>query len=420
MGKTTQPARQDNIDAIVAYFKSGIKDEATHIGIELEHTLVKENGDAVSYDETYGQRWVLEQLEPAFQDRIETSRGDLIGLIGKNSTVTLEPAAQVELSAGPFSTLQEASACFGRFEEVLEDAVRDKGIEVLTPGYHPTCRAVDLHLLPKRRYEFMNKYLGAISMFGICMMRGSASTQVAIDYTSLDDCLRKLRLANACVPLFSLMCDNAPVFEAQPRKHYMVRTEIWEKCDPARCMLVPGVMERDFSLEDYAEYILDTPAIVKIEDGVESYSEETFGDIFATTPMQRADVEHAVSMFFTDIRLKTYVEIRPADAMPLDYVIAYAALIKGLFYNKASLEALDSLLDGVSAQDIVAAKASLMENGYQGSVYGHPVSELTDELISIAANGLSDADRAYLVPLAVLVASRTTLADIALRKREQS
>lgn len=418
MGKQTQPARRENIDAIVDYFKSGVKEEAKNIGIELEHTLVKDNGEPVSYDEEHGQKWLLSQLEGSFQDRIETSNGDLIGLVGRNSTVTLEPAAQVELSAGPFSSLQDASACFGRFEEVLEDALEGQGIDVLTPGYHPTRRAVDLHLIPKRRYAFMNQYLGAISMFGICMMRGSASTQVSIDYTSIDDCLRKIRLANACVPVLSLICDNSPIFEGETRKHQLVRTEIWEKCDPDRCMLIPGSMDKDFSLERYAEYILDTPAIVKIVDGVEEFSEETFGEIFAEVPMKRKDVEHAVSMFFTDVRLKTYVEIRPADAMPIDYVIAYAALIKGLFYNKVSLDALDEIFDGVTGQDILDAKASLMAEGYQGSIYGHPASEIADEIISIAANGLSDGDRTYLVPLAVLVASRTTLADMALKDLE--
>ena len=61
----------------------------------------------------------------------------------------------------------------------------------------------------------MNAYLGSVSPFGICMMRGSASTQISIDYTSAEDCLRKLRLAFSLTPLFSLICDNSPVY-AEP------------------------------------------------------------------------------------------------------------------------------------------------------------------------------------------------------------
>lgn len=414
-----QPKRRENIDAIVKFFVSGIKDEAKAIGIELEHTIVKNSGEAVSYAEENGQLWMLEQLSPEYDSEIRSSAGNFIGLMRKGEAITLEPAAQFELSAGPFTSLKEAKRVFSDFDKKLSDLVEPNDMSVLTPGYHPTARAVDLKLIPKRRYEFMNQYLGAISMYGICMMRGSAATQVAIDYTSVDDCLRKMRLACACVPILSLICDNSPMFEGDVRPHQLVRTEIWEKCDPDRCMIVPGMMDPGFTLEDYAAYILDTPAIVEIVDGREEFCDKTFGEIFANQAMTRADVEHALSMFFNDVRLKTYIEIRPADAMPVDCVIAYAALIKGLFYNKASLDALDELFDGVTEADVAAAKASLMADGYAASVYGHAASVLADELISIAGTGLSESDAELLEPLAELVANRVTLADIALQEAQQ-
>lgn len=419
MTEESQPMRRQSIDAIVQYFASGVKDEAKNVGIELEHTLVKSNGEPVSYTEKHGQQWLLEQLSSSYDEQIRTSEGQLIGLLKGGASVTLEPAAQVELSAGPFSSLKDAMETFLAFERELESVLGEQGIQVLTPGYHPTRRAIDLELIPKKRYEFMNDHLGAISMFGVCMMRGSASTQVAIDYTSLEDCLRKLRLACACVPVFSLICDNSPIFEAEPRKHQLVRTEIWEKCDPARCMIVPGVMEEGFTLEDYANYILDAPAVVDISSGKEERSNRTFGEIYADVPMRRADVEHALSMFFTDVRLKTYIEIRPADAMPVEFAIAYAAIVKGLFYSKTSLDAMENLFDGVTEADIAAAKASLMKDGYAACVYGHAASTMADELVSIAKCGLSPDERLLLEPLATLVSERTTLADIASREIEE-
>ena len=129
--------------------------------------------------------------------------------------------------------------------------------------------------------------------------------------------------------------------------------------------------------------------------------------------MTRANVEHALSMFFNDVRLKTYIEIRPADSMPVPYVIAYAALIKGLFYCEASLDALDRLFAGVTAADIEAAKASLMEHGYRGSAYGRPMADLADELMRLGEAGLEELDATevpFLAPLGELVAARETLA----------
>lgn len=417
--RTKQPKRRENVDAIVEYFESGVKDEAKAIGIELEHTLVKGDGEPVAYSDEFGQRWLLERLSPEYDSEIRSSAGNLIGLLRKGASITLEPAAQVELSAGPFVSLEDAKREFLQFEERLEGELDPHDVQLLTPGYHPTMRAVDLQLIPKRRYEFMNSYLGAISMFGICMMRGSAATQVSIDYTSIDDCLRKMRLACACVPVLSLICDNTPMFERDIRPHQLMRTEVWEKCDPDRCMIVPGMMDEGFTLEEYAEYILDTPAIVEMVDGREEFTEKTFGEIFADEAMTHDDVEHALSMFFNDVRLKTYIEIRPADAMPVECAIAYAALIKGLFYDKASLDAIDDLFRGVGAEDVAAAKASLMADGYAGKVYGHAASVVADELVSIARTGLSESDAALLEPIAELVANRVTLADIALEDAEQ-
>ena len=59
-----------------------------------------------------------------------------------------------------------------------------KGMHVVAQGYHPTATARSLDLIPKRRYAFMNRYLGSKDIYGPCMMRGSASTQISIDYTS--------------------------------------------------------------------------------------------------------------------------------------------------------------------------------------------------------------------------------------------
>lgn len=413
----SQPAREQNIAAIVAYYESGIKPVTGEIGIELEHTIVKAAGEEpVSYSEGHGVHWLLEQLHRDYPEATFAEDGDLLGVSRKSEAVTLEPAAQLELSAGPFKSLESAEACFLAFEDRLEDILSPVGLEALTIGYHPTARAEDLELIPKRRYKFMNLYLGEIGPWGPRMMRGSASTQVSIDYASTEDCLRKLRLAYALVPVLSLICDNSPVFEGKRRPHKLMRTEIWKYCDPDRCGLVPGVMDEGFDMRAYAEYVLDTPAIlVSCAKHGWCYSEKTFGELYADTVMDVSDVEHAVSMFFNDVRLKTYIEIRPADALPIPYAIAYAGLVKGLFATQETLDALDALFGGVSGADIDAAKEALMAHGYVAEVYGHPVADLADRMIAIARRGLAESERHYLDPLARLVADRVTLADLAER-----
>lgn len=414
MATENQPARAANVAAIVDFFESGIKPQARLLGIELEHILTKKDGAPVSYSEPYGVKWLLEQLRGEYPNATYDAEDDLIGVSREGSAVTIEPAAQLELSAGPFESLADAEQVFSAFDREVERIIAPHDMELHAIGYHPTMRAADMELIPKQRYDFMNRYLGAIGNFGVAMMRGSAAAQISIDYTSVADCLRKMRIAYALVPLFSLMCDTATTFEGKPRTHQMVRTEIWEFCDPDRCGTVPGIMEPDFTLERYAEYILDTPAIVTLDsEGAPHYEERTFGEVFADEPMTRADVEHALSMFFNDVRLKTYIEIRPADSMPVPYVIAYAGLIKGFFYCEESLTALEQMFAAVSAEDIEAAKASLMAYGYEGTAYGQPVATLADALMRLGREGLQaicPEEEAFLEPLEQLVSARETLA----------
>lgn len=423
----TQPARKSNIEAIVAYFESGItpaaapaKSNAGRVGIELEHIIVHEDLSPVAYSEPFGVKWILQQLQSQFPQATCDAEGDLLGVARAGEAVTLEPAAQLELSAGPFESLSQASICLQSFESTLEEILEPVNEKTAILGYHPKSRAADMELIPKQRYRLMNEYLGKKGPFGIRMMRGSASTQVSIDYSSVPDCLRKLRLAFALAPLFSLICDNSPIFEGAPRTHELVRTEIWQHCDPDRCGLVPGVMEPSFSLEQYAAYLLDAPAIlVPCEKDRWSYTERTFGELYAQRTMTRAEIEHALSMFFTDVRLKTYLEIRPADALPVPYAIAYAALVKGLFYTPENLDALDSLFAEVRDEDVEQAKINLMALGYRAEVYGRPVTSLIDKIMSLARKGLGEDERDHLEPLARLAAERETLAKQAERQAVQ-
>jgi len=411
-----QVMREANIDALVAYFESGIKQQGTpgRLGVELEHIIVDADMNPVSYSGEYGVRWVLEQLSADFPERAETAAGDLIGVGRAGQTVTIEPAAQLELSAGPYEGVGEVRIDFEQFQRSVAKILQPHGMRMLAVGYHPSAKAADLELIPKQRYRFMDNHFATIGDFGRCMMRGSAASQVSIDYFSSEDCIRKLRLASVLTPLISLLCDNATTFEGAPRTHNMVRTEIWQKCDPARCGTVRGLMEPGFTLRDYAEYVLDTPAIFVFDEQGEPYeTEKTFGEVFADKPMAKSDVEHALSLFFNDVRLKYYIEIRPADSMPIPFVTAYAAFVKGLFYSAENLDELDSMFAGVTQADIDNAKEQLMAKGFDGTAYGRNAGDLLAQLVGLAREALAKNEVSYLGPFQQIVQMRRSLADMA-------
>ncbi|MDO4442535.1 MAG: glutamate-cysteine ligase family protein [Slackia sp.] len=413
--RNAQPARAFNKAALVSYFQEGAVADPREVGIELEHFLVDGTGEALSYSQPHGVRDVLIALSERYTD-VTTHGNDILGVAKPQMNVTIEPAAQLELSAGPFSSLDTAKRIFDEFEADVARALEPVCGRAMAVGYDPSGRATDKELIPKARYDYMNEYLSAISPWGPRMMRGSASTQVSIDYRDEADCIAKMRIAAVLSPVFALICDNAAIFEGGPRPHPCMRTEVWKYCDPDRCNTPPHLMEPGFGFGSYADYILDTPAIVRMdENGEAHYDPRSFGDIFAEQPMTRADVEHALSMVFPDVRLKSYVEIRPADSMPVAFALSYAALIKGLFYYDECLEALRYSCERMSIDAIWRAKESVMAKGYCGLVYGRNVAEIADELFEMARIGLpaiAPHEKDFLEPLATLVAKRTTLADL--------
>jgi glutamate--cysteine ligase len=116
--------------------------------------------------------------------------------------------------------------------------------------------------------------------------------------------------------------------------------------------------------------------------------------MYADAPMGTQDIEHLVSMFWPDARLKRFVEIRPADALPEQGVAGYTALIKGLFYFESSLRAVEDALgvEGGSwrlrAADVEKAIVSVNRRGFGGVLYGLPLSEWEDLLFSQARQAL--------------------------------
>ena len=92
-----------NLNKLVDYFKSGIKEEKDKsLGLELEHFIVRaDTMESVDYYEENGIRDILKLLNPYFEKEIYKD-GNLIGLVKDKSNITLEPASQLEISIGPF------------------------------------------------------------------------------------------------------------------------------------------------------------------------------------------------------------------------------------------------------------------------------------------------------------------------------
>ena len=109
--------------------------------------------------------------------------------------------------------------------------------------------------------------------------------------------------------------------------------------------LFPGLFDEDFGFEKYAEFLLNMPVIFVENQGTPIYTgDQKTEEIWKETLFGQEDIEHILSMNFQDVRLKHYLEIRYADSMPINCVLGYAALIKGVFYQEEFLKELHKKL----------------------------------------------------------------------------
>lgn len=319
-----------NKENMIEYLRLGCKPkgEGIRFGVELEHFIVKqETKEAVSYYGKNGVEFLLKQMIP-FYEQTEYSEGHLIALKRKDLTISLEPAAQLEVSISPQKDTSGIGAVYEQFEKEICPILKRNGYEMVTEGYQPFSHAMDLELIPKDRYRFMDAYFAGIGPYGRQMMRATAATQVSVDYFDEEDFKDKYRklyhIKNEMVRRFS----NVHVYEGKSCEDAFLREKIWQNTDRIRFDVEPFMEDDTLSFSAYADFVMQAPIIVNRENNVETYDERTIGEICSKRILSRDEMIHAMSMVFPAIRAKQFLEVRYADSMAIGRVLDYVNEIK--------------------------------------------------------------------------------------------
>lgn len=322
-----------NREGIIQYFKEGCKptDMPIHFGVELEHFIVHaDTKEAVAYEGEGGVEAILKELMP-FYDESSYSHGHLIALGREGIALSLEPGAQLEVSISPQTDIFRIKEIYDVFCGEIRPVLEKYSYEMVTVGYQPKSKVNELGLLPKARYEYMDKYFQTIGPWGRRMMRGTASTQVSIDYYSEDDFMKKYRIAYSLKDVLACFFSNTNVFEGEVYTGRDLRDRVWSGTDKRRVEVASYMEDNTLSFAGYADFVMQTPVIVNKEDGREFYDERTIGEIAGERIFSKEEMVHMLSMVFPMIRAKQFLELRFADSMPMERVLCYVLLIKGLF-----------------------------------------------------------------------------------------
>ena len=411
-------------------FYSGIKNDDVvlqkNVGIEFEKLPVK-NSDfkAVTY---FDIAKFIQKYQKEFGVYIEENNA-ILGLKGNIGSISLEPGSQTEISLHPVDNLLQAQKILDNYNKKTAKIAEELGFSWLGYGIQPVSTYRSINVIPKKRYEYMTKYLPTVAKKPLIMMRETAGIQASFDYCSEEDAIRKFAFALKLSPIISAIFSNSPIRNGRLTKYKSNRAASWLETDNSRCGLVgQKAFNGEFSFGDYAQILLDVPMIfiereidgVKTSIKVENLTFRQFlkdgYDVFYAT---KKDWETHLSLYFPDVRFKNYIEIRNHDNQRSDLVCAVPALWKGLIYNESAMSAVNDLLKNFNYFDMSYLRKILPQKGLNVKIKGHMLSDYARELVDISYNSLktyNNQEEKLLEPLKVLVDKGVTPADIVIQK----
>ncbi|HVY90601.1 MAG TPA: glutamate--cysteine ligase [Hyphomonadaceae bacterium] len=325
----------------------------------------------------------------------------IIGLKKGGASVSLEPGGQFELSGAPLETIHDTCSEISSHLRETRAIAEPMGAAFLGLGFSPIWSLDETPMMPKGRYGIMKAYMAKVGRLGRQMMFRSCTVQSNLDFSSETDMVRKMRVSLALQPIVTALFANSPFAEGRTNGFLSYRAHVWSDTDPDRTGMLPFAFEPGFGFERYVDYALDVPMYFVRRDGKYiDCSGQSFRAFMAgklpMLPGERPamdDFDDHISTIFPEVRLKTFLEMRGADAGPQARLCALSALWAGVLYDAASLDGAWELVKGWTAVEREALRRAAPALGLKAPIRNTNAQRIARELLGLASAGLARRDK---------------------------
>ena len=398
------------------------------VGLEFEKLPVcKKDFKAASYQEIAKFLTVLKNNSRQWTQGVYEDKA-LLGLVSDDGVITLEPGSQTELSLKPLKNIDTIAKILQNYNKVTAELAQEHGIIWLGCGIQPVSTYRNINIIPKKRYEYMTKYLPSVAKKPLVMMRETAGIQASFDYSDEKDAMQKFAFALKLSPFVSAIYANSPIRNSRLTKYKSNRAASWLETDNDRCGLVsPKVFSGDFSFEEYAQILLDVPMIfieryingVKKSLRVENLTFRKFmKQGYQGFYPNKDDWSTHLSLYFPDVRIKSYIEIRNHDNQRRDLICSVPALWKGLLYNNEAMRAVLDILKNLTYFDFEYVRRKTLKYGLDMKIKHLPLKDIAKEIVDISYQSLksySKGEENFLEPLKEYTDNGITPADVVIK-----
>jgi len=386
-------------------FLLGCKTEQ-NIGMEYERIPVdKDSKEVVPYDGEFGICELLRSIAQNDNWDYILDGNEIIGLKKLHNTITLEPGCQFELSMEPQKTVKELKQNIEAINSAIKPILEEFEIELLNKGVSPKTTYKNIKLIPKKRYHVMANYLWGI--LSDVMMRETAGIQVGIDYKSEEDAMRKFRLANLMSPFATAMYANSNIRGGVDTGYKSFRALAWLNTDNERCGFATN-FNNNMCFKDYIRLLLDTPMIFINRENVpvningsmtfKQYMDKGFEGFIPTMD----DWKLHCNLYFPEVRLRNFLEIRNHDCVGGGLEYSIPALYRGIMYSKSALEATEKILNRFTINEIKELRYQVARTAIHSKIGKMPILSVCKEIVNISYESLKEEgldEEQFLEPL---------------------
>ena len=384
---------------LINYFSDGEKKEENFkIGTEHEKFLFNlETKKPIDFSEK-GIKGIFNILKQNGWNEIKEN-DNIIGLKKDNLSITLEPGLQIELSGAPCRNIHETCKEVNLYLKELKQACSKFNIGVIGIGLIPNAKFDEINQLEKKRYTIMRNYMTSAGSLGLDMMHRTAATQVNFDFASEEDFKKKTKVASCLVPIAVSLFSNSPILEGKLNGFVGYRTHIWQHTDFKRSGLIPFFFDRSNSYEQYCDFALNVPMyFASRNDEIFDCAGKDFKNFIQgelSEVNEEANIEdwaNHLSTIFTEVRVKQYLEIRPADSCSWSGICSIPAFWTGILYDEKILNECFEIFKNWKYEEVNEAYIQSAKKGFDAELYGKKMIDHAKFFLNLSKRGLENRD----------------------------
>lgn len=427
---------------LINYFYSSFTDK-DHKGIGTEHEKFIfhcKNKKRIEFDGDVSiQNLFLFLQGKGWQKNEYNAHNQLISLSKNGASVTLEPGCQLELSGKILKNVHQT--CSETYEHLneLQEYAELNNLCIIGMGFDPVSDLDGINFIPKDRYKIMKNYMPQVGTRGLDMMTKTCTVQANFDYFNNEDLIKKFVVSNRIQPIIMSLFCNSPFREGQLNGYLSNRILTWQDTDQERCGIKNIFLNKNFTIEEYVDFVLAVKNyFLKINGKHVDTTQYSFLELLNKSTndsnlndynLSITDWINHLSTIFTEVRLKSYMEVRGADAGKWEMICALPALWTGILYDEENLDILWQETNDWPHDEILNLYKDVPVYGLQSEFMNKKVYIEAQRLLDTSISGLNrrgylnsngQDESIHLDKLKSIIKDQKTPADVLIEEFNQS